>query len=169
MRRKLFGDDDPEVAAARNNLATCLMEIGGYEEALGLFQEALEAVRSLETVQPLNGRERPQYVPRALTSLGACLVEMGDYDRAQPLLTEALIRKREQMGNEHRSVAATLHWLARLAFARGDSQAAQEQCSQALDIRRKVLPETHPHLPSSLMLHGMIQLALCYPAPADPF
>ncbi|MCH7884332.1 MAG: serine/threonine protein kinase [Planctomycetes bacterium] len=169
MRRKLFGDDDPEVAATRNNLATCLMEIGEYDEALGLFEEALEAVRNLETAQPLNGREKPQYVPRALTSLGACLVETGDYDRAEPLLTEALIRKREQMGNEHRSVASTLHWLARLAFARGDSQAAQEQCSQALDIRRKVLPESHPHLASSLMLHGMIQLELDEPAAAEPF
>jgi CHAT domain-containing protein len=82
MRRKLLGEEHPDVANGLNNLAGLLRTRGDYAGAESLFREALAMQRKLL------GEEHPD-VATSLNSVAGLLRTRGDYAGAESLLTEA--------------------------------------------------------------------------------
>ena len=83
MRRKVLGNDHPQVASALTVKANLLVATGQFEEAL---QVAREARRILAVSLP----DDHWQVAMARNVEGAALVGLGDYKDAEPLLLGSL-------------------------------------------------------------------------------
>jgi tetratricopeptide (TPR) repeat protein len=81
--------------------------MGRYDDALPLFQQALEGSNSAL------GALHPSTLASVL-NLGAFLVERGDVGAARPLLERAVKGLKETMGAEHPSTQNAKEWLSRL-------------------------------------------------------
>jgi len=130
MRRKVLGDEHPNVAISLNNLAALLLKKGNLAAAEPLFREAL-AMR-----QKLLGDAHPS-VAESLHNLGKLLHEKGDYAQAQPLIREALARWRRALGEDHPQVATAMNSLGRLLYDQRDYAAAELLFRESLSICEK--------------------------------
>ncbi len=142
-RKRLLGEEHPDVAASLNNLAALLCAKGDFAGAEALHREALAVKRRLQ------GEEHPS-VATSLGNLARVLDDKGDYAGAEPLLREALAMRRRLQGEEHPSVATILNNLALLLDDKGDYASAEALCRKALAMRRKLLGEEHPSVAASL-------------------
>jgi serine/threonine-protein kinase len=156
IRRTLL-ESDPEsiepmlVAASENNLATCLRESGQLDEALQRFQTALAMAVELL------GLEHP-YVGTTHHNIGLTLARQNKYDQAAVQYGKALRIKQLKYGPEHPKVAGTLLALAELELERGDLEAAQLRCDEALQIR-EFYPVGHPEVADVLHVLGQVHLS----------
>ncbi|MDX1996102.1 MAG: serine/threonine-protein kinase [Thermoanaerobaculia bacterium] len=142
-RRRLFGNDHPDVAEALNILGTAQQENGELDAADRSFREAL-AIRErrlgadhADTAESLNN----------LAVLLSSRRGPGDLDEAVVIGSRALESYRRRFGNDHLDTAQALNNQAvRLFFRRaaGDLEIAASNCAEALEIRRKHLGEDHP-------------------------
>jgi tetratricopeptide (TPR) repeat protein len=82
MRRKLLGDEHPDVARSLDNLATLLREKGDYAAAEPLYREALEIRRAKLPVG------HPDTIA-AEAGLGRTLAKLGRYAEAEGFLQDA--------------------------------------------------------------------------------
>ncbi len=136
IRRKLLGDEHPDIANSLNNLAVVLQNQGKYDEAEPLFREAILIFRKV------HGDEHPT-VAAGLTNLAILLKEQGDDAQAEPLLREAVSMRRRLLGDRHPDVAYSLLPLAEVLLLHGDPEAAASDAREALAIRQEALPEKH--------------------------
>ena len=131
IRRKLLGDEHPDVASSLNNLASFLNAKGDYAGAEPFYREALAMRRKLL------GDEHPD-VAGSLNNLANLLEAKGDYAGAEQLYREALAMHRKLLGEEHPSVATGLNNLAILLQAKGDYTGAETLYRESLAMRRKL-------------------------------
>ena len=117
-------------------------ERGQYTPAREALEEALAEQRRLV------GPDHPDAL-ESLHALGRVLHGSDDEPRARSLLQESLERHRRVYGEEHEKTARALFALAPLV-AGADLDAAGALHSQALEVRRRVLPPNHPDLAMSL-------------------
>jgi eukaryotic-like serine/threonine-protein kinase len=111
-------------------------ERGAYTPAREALEEALREQRRLV------GPDHPDAL-ESLHALGQVLYGADDESRARRLLQESLDRHRRVYGEEHEKTARAMFALAPL-LAGADLEAAGALFSQALEIRRRVLPPNHP-------------------------
>ena len=111
-----------------------------------LAREALE--EALGEQRRLGGPDRPDAL-ESLHALGQVMYDAGDQPRARSLLQESLDRHRQVYGDEHEKTARALFALAPLA-ASEDLNAGERLFTEALDMRRRVLPPNHPDVAMSL-------------------
>jgi CHAT domain-containing protein len=116
-------------AAALNNLGLFQVRAFRYDEALGMFQRALEAARAV-------GAQR--FAAASLTNIGPCYSQLGDPDRAREALEEAA-RIQEAIGAQG-NLQASLGQLANLAFREGDAAQAAKLYRRAIDLARSHAP-----------------------------
>ncbi len=143
IRRKLHGEEHPDVAMSLNNLASLLQDKGDYGAAEPLLREALAMRRKLL------GDEHP-HVANALNNLALLLWNAGDYAACEPLYREALALRRKLLGDQHPDVASSLSNLATLLEAKGDHAGAEPLYREALALRRKLLGDEHLDVANSL-------------------
>ena len=103
LRKKLLGDEHPEVADSLNDLGRAYYGEGKYSDAEGLHRKALSMRRQLF------GEKHPD-IATSLYSLAQSLRRQGPqmYAEAEELFRDALAMRRELLGNEHLDVAASL-------------------------------------------------------------
>jgi tetratricopeptide (TPR) repeat protein len=142
-RKRLLGEEHPDVAACLNNLAALLHARGDLAGAEALHREALAAKRELL------GEEHPS-VAVSLGNLARVLDGEGDYAGAEPLLREALAMNRKLLGEKHPRVATILNNLALLLDNKGDYAAAEALYREALAMRRTLLGEEHLSVAATL-------------------
>ena len=116
-------------------------ERGAYTPARQALEEALAEQRRLV------GPDHPDAL-ESLHALGRVLYGADDESRARSLLQESLDRHRRVYGDEHEKTARAMFALAPF-LAGSDLDAAGTLLSQALEIRRRVLPPNHPDLATS--------------------
>src|ERR1700738_3226238 len=90
VAKRTRGPEQPETAAALNNLGILSKKIGDYAKAEPLYQEALR-IR-----QKILGPEHPD-----TTDLGELYEAMGEYTKAEPLFQEAFRIRQKVLGPEH--------------------------------------------------------------------
>lgn len=117
-------------------------ERGEYTPAREALEEALAEQRRLV------GPDHPDAL-ESLHALGKVLYDAADGARAGSLLQESLARHRRVYGDEHEKTARALFALAPVT-ASTDVKAAEALLTQALDIRRRVLPGNDPELAMNL-------------------
>jgi CHAT domain-containing protein len=116
-------------AAALNNLGLFQFRAFLYDDALTMFQRALEAARAV-------GAQR--FAAASLTNIGPCYYRLGDLARAREALEEAT-RIQESIGARG-NLQASLGELGNLAFLEGDGVHAAELYRRAIDLARSHAP-----------------------------
>ena len=101
---------------------------GDYDRSVALYEESLEAYRSLD--------ERKIGMSFALNGLGLVAYEQGDYERAASLQEQALTKLRER---EHTwGIAFVLTTFADVVRARGDLERASTMLEEGLTLFRRL-------------------------------
>jgi serine/threonine-protein kinase len=117
-------------------------ERGEFMPARTALEEALAAQRRLV------GPDHPDAL-ESLQALGQTMRELGDHVSARRLLDESMVRHRQAYGDEHDKTARAMVTVAPLVAAT-DLDAERALLTQALDIRRRVLPPNDPDLAITL-------------------
>ena len=112
-----FGEDDPHVAAARNNLAELYRLQHRWDEAEALYTQAAAALeRHYGTGHPA--------AATATHNLAGCKLARGDHRGAYAAYAAAAKKKAASLGKAHPDYAATLFHMAEAKRAGGDGASA---------------------------------------------
>ncbi|MEM9555909.1 MAG: serine/threonine-protein kinase [Acidobacteriota bacterium] len=142
--------DQPLVqAAAFDTIGKVYQGLGLYDQALPLFDGALELRRAELGEDHLE-------VAASLAALGSLAAASADYPRSEELHRRALAIQRHQYGDEHPEVAATLTALTLALLRQGRYEEARGHQQEALEIQRQVLDEDDPALATSLCTLGHV-------------
>lgn len=153
MRRRILNPVSPPIANNVHGLGNCLRDMGRYEEAGDCYREAIRLIEQL--LGPGNWR-----VGRSMNNLATCLIDMGAFEEAESLLAEAWRIKGTVGAQDGLDLANHEHSMGRLAFARGDHEAAAAHLAIALDERRRGYTEAHPQQAGTLVVLARTMLAL---------
>ena len=158
---KTLGEQHPEIAARRNDLAANLNAQGKYREAQPLFEKALEMRTKLL------GEEHPDTAV-SCNSLAVNLNAQGKYREAQPLYQKALELRKKLLGEQHPDTALSCNNLAGNLHAQGKYREALPLYQKALELRTKLLGEQHSDTAASyndlaMNLHAQGKYATAQP------
>ena len=109
-------------------------ELGLYEDALPLLEEALILRRDLDGNGGLE-------VAKALDALGAIYQDLGETGQAEPLLLRSLEIHREELEAEDPAMGASLNNVALFYFGQGHLDRAEALFLEALEVHRSVRAE----------------------------
>lgn len=137
MRRSLYGDEHPTVAASLFDLGELRVWQGRLDVAEDLHREALE-------IRKATLGEDDLVTATSLNGLGVVISERGRYTEAEPLFREALTIREDELGDGDPSVAETIANLAWVLHDDGRYDEAEIQYRRAIAIQRRVLGEDHP-------------------------
>jgi len=129
--------DQPEVQATMMSvIGEVYVSLGLYEEALPLFEKALDIRRDL---RGQSDRESA----KIMDNLGVLQRLRGEYKAAENLARQVLAIQRKLLGEEHLEVANSLNNLAEAMRVQGNYAAAETHYREALAIRHKRLGHEH--------------------------
>ncbi|CAF1291173.1 unnamed protein product [Adineta ricciae] len=125
-----------------NQLGTIKYQQGQHEEAIILYQKALELQQqSLPSNHP--------DVAKSYNNIGAVYSSMGDYSRALSSHEQALNIRQQSLPSNHPDVASSYGNIGTVYRHMGDYSRALSSYEQALNIRQQSLPSNHPDVASS--------------------
>lgn len=150
IRRRLLGDEHPDVAYSLDDLAMDLDAVGESDRACELSHEALKIRRKLL------GDEHPDVI-LSLANLAGILESQGDYAGAESRHREALATARRILRQDDPALPFILHNLASLLHAQGDYADGESLCREALEINRGLHGEEHPHVSACLNTLGALR------------
>ena len=139
VRRRMLGNEHPETLDSITNLALNYMEVGRYEAALPLSEEAVALTRGT-----LAGPDRVEGTAHAIGSLAAVLHLMGEPRRARQLHEEALQMRRRLLGPSHLDTMNSEHGLGQCLISVGESTTGLAMLEDVVARARKVLGQEHP-------------------------
>ena len=156
MRRKVLGEEHPDVAVTHSELGRVLFDQGRLDEAEAHFRSAL-AIRR-KALGPADHE-----TATSMSDLGLLLRDKGDRAGAEALFRETLAVTRKSRGPKHPDVATALANLALTVSERGDLAAAEAMFREALAIGQASLGKDHPanaqrlaNLAGALRLEGRL-------------
>lgn len=132
-----------------NNLGVTLGQLGEYDEASRMHEEALAMRRATYG-------DRHTLVATSLLNLSAIRKLAGAYEEAEDLLTESVEIRRELLGDEHPHVAISLSHLGSTLLAMGRYDEAEAAGREALAIRRAAYGDAHSLIAESLNNVGFV-------------
>ncbi len=147
-RIRLFGEDHPGLHADYNELANAHHDLGEFEEAIGLYESALEWIESLDA----------ESFARAIytNNLASAHRDRGDPERATALFRDSLELRQRILGDEHASVAIALHNLAGNLLMAGALDEAEALINEAIAMRTRLFDEDHQATQYSHALAGRL-------------
>lgn len=161
--RRAHGHGHPEVARIAVNLAALYTEIGDYDEAELLLDEA-PGLHAPEVAAGASDLAAEAFdMAAALEVLAALRRARGLPERAESPLREALALLQQRLGEHHPRVASTLLQLAALRLDSGHAGAARALLSRALSVRTREYGEEHPLVAAALLPLGRLRLAEGHP------
>ena len=122
-----FGEDDPHVAAARNNLAELYRLQRRFDEAEKLYAVAAAAL------EKHYGPSHPA-AGAATHNLAGCKLSRGDYAGAYRAYASAALKKKKALGAHHPDYAATLFHMAEAKRAGGEYAAAATLLEESVRV-----------------------------------
>jgi tetratricopeptide (TPR) repeat protein len=149
MRRKLFGNEHPEVSNSLLGLASVLAAEGKLDEAETMYREVV-AIR-----RKLLGNEHPE-LANALNNLAAVLTDEGKLAEAETVAREALAMRKKLLGNEHPDVALSLAGLAFTLLAQEKFAEAEAPARECLAIREQKMPDDWRTFTTRSLLGGSL-------------
>lgn len=135
LKRELFGDRSTEVATTLTNLGANAMESGQPGVGQAWYREAAERYRDA-----LGARSR-RYIS-VMSALANSYLTLGQYDRAEPIYRELIASSAEVYGSDDERHVILVNDYGALLFRNGQALPAANQFRQALEIRRRVRPDT---------------------------
>lgn len=134
-------DNGLEFAIFKSLLAQHFYEIGNYNQAINLEQEALQIKERVEESanRDYDLRVTRQEIAHSLNHLAILFQDKGDFVQAEKFHRSALKKIIEAVGEEHLSVAQDLDNLAGFYFEKGDISQAIELRAEANRMAEKIL------------------------------
>jgi tetratricopeptide (TPR) repeat protein len=148
-RRRVLGDEHPDMLASMRHMGDVLRKQGKRGDAMPFFREALDTSRRAlgedhrDTLEAINNR-------------GDLLREQGKHDEAAPLYREALDKHRRLHGLDDPATLTSIQDMGMLLRAKGRPGEAMAYVREALDNRRRVLGPDHPKTLASLNEMGVL-------------
>jgi eukaryotic-like serine/threonine-protein kinase len=161
MRRKLLGEEYPDVAISHSELGRTLFDQGRLDEAEARFRSALAIRRKV--LGPAHHE-----TATSMSDLGHLLRRKGDRAGAETLFRDTLALTRKASGPKHPNVAIALANLARTINERGNHTAAEAMFREALAIGRASLGLDHPAIARQEVGLARVHLDQGRPAAAEP-
>ena len=143
LRRAEVPEGHPALASAIAALAEGLYEAGSYDEAEGLYREALA------TFERVDGRQAER-TAHAMDGLATVLSELGRLDEAEALDREALAIERALHGELHLHVAKSETNLGHMLRRNGKLVESEAALTRALSLKRQLLKEDDLEIAHSL-------------------
>jgi len=84
-------------------------------------------------------KNQPEVEAELRNSIGAVYWELGEFDKAAAMHLQALTTQRKLVGQEHPSVATSLHYLARALREQGKRAESEATYRESLAMRKKLL------------------------------
>ncbi len=153
MKRRVFGDNHPEVAMGLNNLAAALQDQGDLEHAETTYGEALAMQRDLL------GELHPD-VALTLNNLAFVQSDRGNLRGALTTEGKALVVYRKLFSGDNPDVARILNRMGFWQTEIGDYPQANSNLRAALAMRRRLFGAGNPEIASSLIHVAILQVAL---------
>ena len=141
IRRQLFGDQHPDVAASQSNLAISYLQEARPDDA----RPHLLAARAILAAIP----EHRNY-HHVLGNLGELERMVGDHERARRYHEAALALRLRQLGPDHRLVGTSLGSIGDVLRAMGDFDQALAFHRRALTVFEKSVGVEHPDYATGL-------------------
>jgi tetratricopeptide (TPR) repeat protein len=131
-----FGAFHAQTLDVANRLAIAFWKIGDIPQAIGLLEQAIEAIAC----------SGPDYPVRSdlLCTLAEIMVEQARWDRAAILYRQVLEASIRRFGSQHPSSLTAKGDLALVLFELGEANEACELEREASECARKHLGKTHP-------------------------
>jgi len=136
IRRRVLGNEHPDVAASLTNLSILSRDLGDYDAAFAAVREAVAIRRQAP------GSQSPDIVP-SLNSLAVLLEDKAEYKESERLHREAVAILRAQPRLDERALATSLNNLGGVLGRAGRGAEALPLYQEALALRRKVLGRDH--------------------------
>jgi len=136
-RRALYGDHNPEVAEAMDQLGEVLLREDSLAEADTLLRGALALRRK-------TFGDKSDETAQSLDHLAALLENRDGFAASEPLFREALAIRRELHGDSDLTVATSRDLLGRMLHDKGAHAEAAAEYRKALAIRERRLGRNHP-------------------------
>ncbi len=133
-----LGQQHPDVARTRSDLALALVRSRRYAEAEIQLRDALNVAEAV------HGPEHPVVASICLNLANVLLEGAGEFDDAEALLERARTIRARAFGREHPRVADTLVSIGSLQRRRGEDQAAVATVEQAIAILRRSKGDRRP-------------------------
>ncbi|MBN2145266.1 MAG: tetratricopeptide repeat protein [Candidatus Aureabacteria bacterium] len=161
MRKKLFGDEHPDIAECLHLLAMIYKKTSQYEKAEKFFKQAIamkEKTLGMNDLQvsysldELGGMYYEQDWVAESKSVSITLLA-----KAEAAYKQALAIREKALGTEHLGIAANLTSLAEVCGREDKYEEAIGYYKRALDIRTKLLFPEHPDF-----MNNLETLALMY-------
>jgi CHAT domain-containing protein/Tfp pilus assembly protein PilF len=153
MRRRLYGEENAEVARTRTRLGVAYNALGDEKRALAEHQQALATRRKLLGDQHRDVAESLGYVGLAYDDLGESRKAIGSFEKALTIW-------RKLYGEKHADVAITLSNLGACYGALGEHRKALDYFEQSLKIRRQLYGDRHTDVADSLRSMGVAYVGL---------
>ena len=139
MRRNVFGDGHPDVAATEKLKGKVLYYQGEYEAARAIYEGVLDVeFRHLGTEH--------RDISQTLNNLGEVSAALGDLDAAEDYHRRALGMRTRLLGERHVDVAISLQNLAGIKRQQGITQEAEEKYRLAIAIQEAQHGNVHPEV-----------------------
>ena len=157
IRLQRFGERDPAVADAIEELGLNLFDQGRLPEAETRLRESL-ALR-WESL----GREPHPDTAENINNLALVLITAGDSQEAEVLYRDALAMNQQLYGESHPAIALSLGNLADIYRSQAKLELAETTYREALAMQRDLLGDDHPEVARvmnnlALLLHDRGQL-----------
>jgi tetratricopeptide (TPR) repeat protein len=156
VRRRVWGDQDPDTLDSITNLALHHLEMRNYAAALPLSEEAVASIRATVASQSGEGEgeegsEEGEHgsfhtaeAGHAIISLAAIHGAMGNFARSKPLHEEALQMRRELLGEEHLDTLNSKHGLGQTLVGLGQHEEGMAMLVLCVATAKRVFGEAHP-------------------------
>lgn len=129
-RRRVLGENHPDVAQSYNSLAITIVQDGRLVEAEPLFRDA---VRIATAVLPANH----PHVAKYEGGLGSCLYEQDRFEDAEPYLVSCYEKLRDGRGPGDPDTLRALETLVKLYRATGDAENERDAVDELERARQK--------------------------------
>lgn len=143
LRRRLHGEQHPDVAVGLQHLGRVRRVQGRYPEAEQLYLQALDIFRRT------TGAEHQAYT-EALSDLGFLYPYLSRWATAESTYREVLAIRRRTLPPDDPAVADAVMRVATTLRAEGLHQAAESAAREGLALRRQALGPLHPDVGTTL-------------------
>ena len=147
---KAYGPNSLESANTLSNIGLIEFQLGHYEAAFVICQDALQIQRDC------HGSDDNVDVASSLNSLGLVMFHQGMQSMARDCFYDSLRIRRLLLGPDHHDVATVWYNIGTFHLETGDSEEAVRSYKETLRIERHVLGQSHQDVVLTLHHIGLI-------------
>ena len=153
LKKQHFSENAYDMASSLNSFGFVSFLKGDYQEALGLYTNAIEILENED--ERIMGQLSETY-----NSMGILQSTLGNYTEAQKYLEEALAIRLRLYSENSQKVAETCSAISKLNVLRGFYTEAMNYIQRALVINSQVFGELHPKTVQAYSDIGLISVKI---------